>query len=85
MTDSQKGQSMGAPACAERLLSCSEVPALHQINKTRIFGLSVSFVDSYSLCSEPNPQVIVENYKLLILVDVRKDAASSRVIKVKNY
>lgn len=45
----------------------------------------MSFVDSQSLRSEPNPRVTVENYKLFVFVDVRKDAASSKVVKIKNY
>jgi hypothetical protein len=62
-----------------------KVSAPHQINKRSIFGVSVSFIDSCILCSEPNPQVTVENYKLFILIDVRKDAASSKVAKMKSY
>lgn len=42
-----------------------------------MLGVSASFIGLYSLCSEPNPQVTIENYKLFILVDVRKDVAIS--------
>lgn len=42
-----------------------------------MFRVSASLIGLYSLCSEPNPQVTAENYKLFILVDVRKDAAIS--------
>lgn len=76
MADSQNGQSMGAPVCAEGSTAARKL-APRQTEKESVSGESVSFIGLHSLCSEPNPQVTVENYKLFILVDVRKGAAIS--------
>lgn len=74
--DSQREHNMGATVHAEGFLAVERL-APRRINRASMLGVSASFIGLYSFCSEPNPQVTIENYKLFILVDVRKDVAIS--------